>query len=211
MPRIVSRLLEIAYLKILQQNEQTSKRLRSYFSKKYDIDVGMYSYGCFDQWRIARRTVIGRYCSFAKTVRVIDANHPLGHVSSHPSFYEASFGVIPQNLIEAKPLVIGDDVWIGHNALLLPGCKLIGRGAVIAAGAVVTGPVSAYQIVAGVPARHLRSRFDASTIAEIEASRWWTLEREELGEILNRHGLTAFLPNSRMLAEIRELTGSHEN
>src|SRR3546814_9914517 len=73
------------------------------------------------------------------------------------------------------PLIIEDDVWIGHNALILPGCKFIGRGAVIGAGAVVTRNVERYTIVAGNPARKLRDRVSPELNEAIEDRKWWEL------------------------------------
>ncbi len=85
--------------------------------------------------------------------------------------------------LSPEPLIIEDDVWIGHNTVVLPGCKLIGRGAIIGAGSIVTKDVAAYSIVAGNPGRTLRARFDPELIAALEASRWWTLDLPDLAHI----------------------------
>jgi len=159
--------------------------LRDHFRRAYDIDVGLHSYGCFDRWRMPGPLRIGRYCSFARTVRVVDANHPLEAMTSHPMLYERRFGVVDADMIHAAALVIEDDVWVGHNVVILPGCKYIGRGAVIGAGAIVTADVPRYAVVAGVPARPIRMRFDPELAAALDASGWWTLEPPQIRELLD--------------------------
>lgn len=154
--------------------------VRAAFRQRYNIDVGLYSYGCFDRWRLPGPLRIGRYCSFSKTCRVVDANHRLDALTTHPLIYEARFGVVERDTIHAETLVIEDDVWVGHHAIILPGCKFIGRGAVIGAGSIVTHDVPAYSVVTGVPGRVMRQRFDPGTIAAIEASRWWEMDLPQL-------------------------------
>jgi virginiamycin A acetyltransferase len=68
--------------------------------------------------------------------------------------------------------VVGNDVWFGHGATVMPGVR-IGHGAIIAAGAVVTGDVPDYGIVGGNPARLIRTRYDAADIARLLAVAWW--------------------------------------
>jgi acetyltransferase-like isoleucine patch superfamily enzyme len=123
---------------------------------------------------------VGRYCSIANTARTILSNHPMEALTTHPALYERAFGVVQEDLIQDKRLVIEDDVWIGHHAMILPGCKRIGRGAVVGAGAIVTHDVEPYAIVAGNPARKLRDRFPADLAAAIETTRWWELSLDEL-------------------------------
>jgi acetyltransferase-like isoleucine patch superfamily enzyme len=162
----------------------------------------MYSYGCFDRWRVPPRTRIGRYCSFAKSVRLLNANHPFDAMSTHPFLYEAKFGLVAEDRVNPPWLEIGDDVWIGHNAIITPGCKAIGRGAIIGAGAVVTRDVPAYAVMAGTPAKQVRMRFDADTIAALEASRWWDLDRAALGALVKAAPDTVFHPTPANLAAI---------
>lgn len=164
----------------LLKSERTSDYLRHRFRRLHDIDIGKWSYGCFDRWRMSRGTRIGRYCSFANSVRIIDADHPLTALSTHPLFYEAEAGLLGHHVINPRPTVIEDDVWLGHNVTVTPGCKLIGRGAVIAAGAVVTRDVPRYAVVAGMPATVKRYRFTPDVIEAVEATRWWELEPDDL-------------------------------
>jgi acetyltransferase-like isoleucine patch superfamily enzyme len=197
---MVSGLIEKLRIRWLLRDEYESPALRAHFARRWQVEVGLYSYGCFDPWRIPRRTRIGRYCSFAKTARILDANHPIDALTTHPFLYEARFGVIDRDLIDPPWLEIGDDVWISHNATITPGCKAIGRGAIIGAGAVVTHDVAPYAIVAGVPATQLRLRFDADTIAAIEASRWWELDKAGLADLVRRDPAAAYRPGPATLA-----------
>ena len=105
-----------------------------------------------------------RFCSVAAMVRIGAPNHPFARASQHrftyvPEYYWAE---LPRdaNFFEARradACHIGNDVWLGHGAIVLPGNR-VGDGAVIAAGAVVTHDVAPYTIVAGVPARAIRPR-----------------------------------------------------
>ena len=79
--------------------------------------------------------------------------------------------------------MIGHDVWIGHGAIIMPGVT-IGHGAVVAAGAVVTGDVEPHAIVAGVPARFLKWRFEPNVSTRIIALSWWDWEHERLAQAI---------------------------
>ena len=131
---------------------------------------------------------IGQYCSIANRVRINPGNHPWDRVTQHHMTYRRiKFRLDTKDDDEffawrrAHPCIIGHDVWIGHAAVILPGVR-IGTGAVVGAGAVVTKNVDPYQVVAGVPARPLRSRFSDSVIDRILQSRWWDWTRPQLEE-----------------------------
>lgn len=175
-----------------RRNEYESTALRSYFSEKYGIKVGLYTYGCFDRWRIPPGSTIGRYCSIAKSARVLNANHPIQAISTHPYLYDPAFGVVSESHVVETRIVIEDDVWLSHNAVITPSCKRIGRGAIIGAGAVVTGDVPPYAIVAGVPAKIIRYRFDQARIDEIEKSRWWEQDKAGLKRLVTEKKAFAF-------------------
>jgi acetyltransferase-like isoleucine patch superfamily enzyme len=192
-------LLEKVKLFFLKRKQQDSASLRAHFAR-YGIEVGLYSYGCFDRWRMPGPLKIGRYCSFANSVRVITANHPVEALTTHPALYERSFGVVAENLIKPEPLVVEDDVWVGHNVVILPGCKFIGRGAVIGAGSIVTRNIQRYEIVAGVPARHLRQRFSPELAEAVEASGWWQMDMSELAAFVAAHHDVAYGPTPASLA-----------
>lgn len=191
-----------ARLYLMRRREYDNLRLRAFFRREYDIDVGLYSYGCFDRWRMPGPLTIGRYCSISKSVRVSTDNHPVSALTTHPALYERSFGVVAQDQLHPARLVIEDDVWIGHNVVILAGCKHIGRGAVIGAGAIVTRDVAAYAIMAGSPARKLRDRFAPDLAAAIDASRWWEMDLAELRRLMDEQPQTVLAPT---VARVRSL------
>ncbi|MBL7898684.1 MAG: CatB-related O-acetyltransferase [Crocinitomicaceae bacterium] len=80
---------------------------------------------------------------------------------------------------EQEQVVVGNDVWIGTNVVILDGVT-IGNGAVIAAGAVVTKDVAPFEIVGGVPAKHIRFRFTPEEIQKIESTAWWNKDEDWL-------------------------------
>lgn len=174
-------------LYLMKRRQFDNVALRKLFRERYDIDIGMYSYGCFDQWRMPGPIRIGRYCSFASTVRSAPINHPLEAITTHPVLYERKFGVVDADITWDQPLIVEDDVWVAHNVVILPSCKFIGRGAVIGAGAVVTKDVERYAVMVGNPARKIRDRFPADLADAIEASRWWELDTPELRRLLETH------------------------
>lgn len=92
------------------------------------------------------------------------------------------FGGELKTLKEDHEIVVGNDVWVGHGAILL-GEVRVGNGAILAAGSVVTKDVPPYTIVGGVPARPIRKRFSESVIQEVESLRWWDMSDAELERI----------------------------
>jgi len=176
-------MLEKIRIRLWQRDQFRNAKLRAYFRDKFRIDVGYYSYGCFDQWRMPGPIKVGRYCSIANSVRSAPINHPYDAMTTHPALYERKFGVVDDNIHWDDVLVIEDDVWIGHGAILLPGCKYVGRGAIIGAGAIVTRDVPAYSIVAGNPAKKIKDRFEPALVEALEASRWWELDASQLRQL----------------------------
>lgn len=183
----------LARLGVYREDELTSLRLRKRFQRR-GVDVGLYSYGCFDLSRVPAGVTIGRYCSFAPTSQIFLRNHGVGFLGLTAYFYNPTLGVVDDNKIPHARLVIEDDVWFGHNCVLLPGVGRVGRGAVVAAGSVVTKPVPPYAIVAGNPARVVRFRFDDMTIAAIESTRWWTLDIDDLRNLIREQPEMVFSP-----------------
>lgn len=186
---------------LMRRRQFDSEQLRAYFRARHRVEVGLYSFGCFDEWRMPGPMRVGRYCSIANSARSILVNHPLDALTTHPALYERRFGVVDQDMVRDIALVIEDDVWIGHNAMILPGCKLIGRGAVIGAGAIVTHDVPAYAVMAGNPARKLRDRFAPEVVAAIEASRWWELDMAQLADLTRERHTMVFNPSASALED----------
>jgi hypothetical protein len=163
----------------LEGGEMLSASLRQVMRLHHGVDAGLHSYGCFDPSRFSSCD-IGRYVSVGPGVRVFRRNHPADRISLHPYFYNTSLGISQAETMPPRSLQISDDVWIGANAVLLPGCGRIGRGAVIGAGAVVTRDVPDYAVAAGNPARIIRERFSSEVQLALHDTRWWTLPKEEL-------------------------------
>ena len=132
------------------------------------------------------RLTIGRFCSIACGAKFLfnSANHALGSLSTYhfPIFFE-EWGLpvedIPRAWDNKGDIVVGNDVWIGFEAVILAGVT-IGDGAVIGARAVVTRDVPPYTIVGGVPARAIRKRFPDSVIERLLALRWWDWPPERI-------------------------------
>ena len=121
---------------------------------------------------------IGRYCSIAPGVILGDGQHRLDWLTTHP-FIDApqyrmeEHGFLPApERQDAGSTYIGNDVWIGANAIVMKGV-VVGDGAVIGAGAVVTRNVPSYAVAAGVPARILRYRFPLRTVQQLLKLQWW--------------------------------------
>ena len=120
---------------------------------------------------------IGNYCSIARGVSLYEYMHDYQRLST---YYVGRniLGLPLEQEIESKgPIDIGHDVWIGAYAHVMSGVK-VGNGSVIAAGAVVTKDVPPFAIVAGVPARILKYRFDEQTRVRVEALGWWSWDRD---------------------------------
>lgn len=199
---MLRRLVEKARIWLWSRDQNNSLPLRRYFKDHFQIDVGLYSYGCFDPWRFTGPVKVGRYCSVAKTARVIPGNHPYTALTTHPALYESQFGVVEADINLDRELIIEDDVWIGHHALIMPSCSKIGRGAIIGAGAIVTSDVAPYSIMVGAPARQLKMRFSDATIAAIEASQWWKMSTAELREFVKAHPDIVYDPVNKAIPRI---------
>lgn len=122
---------------------------------------------------------IGKYCQLGMNVAIHGTNHPITYMSTYINsrLFEGL-----SNLKNEKSIVIGNDVWVGHAAIILSGVS-IGNGAIIAAGSVVTKDVDPYSIVAGNPARFMRRRFPQTVINEIQELQWWNMSEPELEKI----------------------------
>lgn len=160
--------------------------MRDIFAKYWGVRIGMYTHGsCFIPWTVDPDTEIGRYCSIAEGVRIINGNHPMGLKSTHALFHNPMFGLCPDWIGgPLNPTVIGNDVWIGANAVILPEVNRIGDGAVIGAGAVVNKDVPDYAVVLGNPARVVKYRFAEETIVKLLEEKWWEKDLRELEQDL---------------------------
>lgn len=122
------------------------------------------------------RLVIGAFAQIAHGVRFItaSANHPMGGITTYPFriFDMETAGKYLEENAATGDTVIGPDVWLGFNAMVMPGVR-IGAGAIVAAGAVVAQDVPPFAIVAGNPARVVRVRFGTDEVARLLELAWW--------------------------------------
>lgn len=132
------------------------------------------------------RLRIGKFCSIACGAKFLFncANHSLRSLSTYtfPLFYdewELDKADVASAWDNKGDIVIGNDVWIGFEAVIMAGVH-IGNEAIIGARAVVTKDVAPYTIVGGVPARAIRKRFDDATISRLESLRWWDWSKERI-------------------------------
>ena len=154
-----------------------------------DVTVGDYSY--FAGYNQVYYAVIGKFCSAASFARINTTNHPTyDRIAQHHFTYRSKrfgFGEDDDEFFarrKEKTVTVGNDVWIGHNAVIMPGVT-IGNGAVIGAGAVVTKDVEPYAIVGGVPTKKIKMRFSDDLIAKIEKSSWWDWDHQSIKERLS--------------------------
>jgi acetyltransferase-like isoleucine patch superfamily enzyme len=152
-------------------------------------NIGKHSYGDLTVRHFDHKLTlsIGDYCSFSMgTTILIGGNHNNEWVSTYPFgtiFPEAKKGVDGFDRHYHKDVVIGHDVWIGTNSLILSGVT-VGHGAVVAAGSVVTKDVPPFAVVGGVPAKVIKYRFDEEAIKELLELRWWDWDTEKIREFL---------------------------
>ena len=136
------------------------------------------------------KLIIGKFCSIACGTKFLFnyANHTLKSLSTYtfPLFYE-EWELEKSNITTAwdnkGDIVIGNDVWIGYEAVIMAGVH-IGDGAIIAARAVVTKDVPPYTIVGGTPAKEIRKRFDAKVIQQLLMLKWWDWSADNIRQCL---------------------------
>lgn len=171
----------------------------------YSSRIGKYSYTGknFTMWHAD----VGAFCSISWNVGIGGDNHDYNRVTTHAFLYSPYMGLMGDNESSYERFQghckIGNDVWIGANAVI---CRdlVVGDGAVIAAGAVVTHDVEPYTIVAGVPARPLKKRFDDETVERLLKIRWWEFEDEV---IRNHFSLFNGKPTEEILDHLESLKG----
>jgi phosphonate metabolism protein (transferase hexapeptide repeat family) len=153
-----------------------------------DVTLGDFSY--MERHSEAIYADIGKFCSIAANVRINALEHPMQRLTTHKLTYRPNeyffFHGIDQEFRtrrQSKRVTIGNDVWIGHGAVIMPAIT-IGDGAVIGANAVVTKNVAAYSIVAGVPAKHLRWRFPEAVRERLLTLKWWNWPHERLSQAM---------------------------
>ncbi|MPN15622.1 2,3,4,5-tetrahydropyridine-2,6-dicarboxylate N-acetyltransferase [bioreactor metagenome] len=143
------------------------------------VEIGDYSY--VSPNTVIASGTIGKFTSIGYNCQIGMFEHPINYVSTSPNVYSNRniFGFEETWNEVYKPPYIGNDVWIGSNAVILQGVK-IGDGAIVAAGAVVTKDVEPFSIVGGVPAKFIKKRFNNEKIKQLVDLSWWNLSVEEI-------------------------------
>lgn len=156
-----------------------------------EVEFGDYSYIVGGGQAIYAK--IGKFANIAAVTRINPGNHPTWRASQHHFMYRASnYFADAEDEAEffawrrSNAVTIGHDVWIGHGALVMAGAS-VADGAVVGAGAVVTKDVAPYTIVAGVPAKAIRPRFEGDIAERLQALAWWDWPHDAL-----RHALPDF-------------------
>lgn len=172
----------------------------------YSTEIGDFTYTGknFTSWHCK----IGAFCSISWNVSVGGANHDYKRVTTHSFLYEPSFGFCgdkPGYDRFTDKCVVGNDVWIAAGATICRGVE-IGDGAVVAAGAVVTKDVEPYTIVAGVPARPIKKRFEDEIIDLLRQSEWWNLPAEVIKENIELFNSEPTIDTARQILELRGKT-----
>ncbi|WP_294149514.1 CatB-related O-acetyltransferase [uncultured Clostridium sp.] len=136
------------------------------------------------------RLIIGKFCSIACGAKFIftSANHTMASLSTYPFplFFEewdTPISEVRTSWDNKGDIVIGNDVWIGYEAVIMSGVH-IGDGAIIGTRAVVTKDVEPYTIVGGLPAKPIRKRYGQDAILKLEELRWWDLPYEQIKLLL---------------------------
>lgn len=140
---------------------------------------------------IGDRLIIGKFCAIARGVKFImnGANHEMNGISTFPFFIFGNGWEVERPAADELPYkgdtIIGNDVWIGYDVLIMPGVT-IGDGAIIAARSVVTTNVLPYTIVGGNPAQIVRRRFDEDSVRRLQSIAWWNRSALWISKHLNQ-------------------------
>lgn len=134
------------------------------------------------------KLIIGKFCQIASGVEFVmnGANHQMNAVSTYPFYTLEGWNMeapVPTDMPLKGNTIVGNDVWIGQNAVILPGVH-IGDGAIIGANSIVGSNIEPYSIVIGNPARLLRKRFDSELIALMLRLKWWDKSIEEINALI---------------------------
>lgn len=148
--------------RIKNKHNSTSLKTLTPYSQ---ISVGINTYGDLNinSSNYNSKLIIGNYCSIASEVTfLLNSEHPINNISTYP-FKVKIIGSDCESLSKGD-IIVDDDVWIGHRAIIMSGVH-IGQGAVIGAGAVVTRDIPPYAVVAGVPAKIMKMRFNEDVVS----------------------------------------------
>lgn len=173
--------------KLLGQKEEVFLGKRTHCKKvefgyrcniAYEADVFNSKIGTrtsIGRYTTVRDCIIGNFCAISWNCSLGAKNHPMERASCSGAFFHQRMGLVDKDIkaMDKTPVtVIGNDVWIGCNVVICSGVT-IGDGAIIGAGAIVTKDVEPYSVVVGMPAQHIKYRFDENIRKNLLESKWW--------------------------------------
>ena len=163
------------------------KRVKELHKKypQYDIGRGTYGSPKIFTWDEGATLKIGSFCSIAAGVKIyLGGEHRMDWVTTYPfSVLWKSGRHIMGHPMTKGDVIIGNDVWIGTEAIIMSGVK-IGDGAIVGARAIITKDIEPYSVYGGNPALLLKKRFDENIIQQLLFLEWWNLKNEEIEQIL---------------------------
>nr|WP_240839058.1 CatB-related O-acetyltransferase [Macrococcus sp. PK] len=184
----------------------------TFSATNYFFTMGSFSY---TRSQLPINTIVGRYCSIANNVQRMGVNHPLDQFTTSSLTYQTRGAAILHyerqhdiafkrgniHKAEEKPIVIGNDVWIGQDVLFSSKGVTVNDGAVIAAGSVVTKDVPPYAIVGGNPAKIIRFRFPPEIIQKLLNLKWWQYDYGQFNTITSNDSIIAFIDKIETLKQ----------
>lgn len=181
-----------------------------------------YTMGSFSYTRsiLPVNTIVGRYCSIAPNVTRIEAGHPLDRFTTSNITYvennvalnqfsidqNKDFSTSRINKADNLPIVIGNDVWIGQDVRFSSKGITVGDGAVIAAGSIVTKDVPPYAVVAGIPAKIIKFRFESHIIQKLLNLKWWQYAYTDFNQIQGDTKIELFIDTLETMIAKGELS-----
>lgn len=206
---LIKRSAVLSYIKRLwfrrkwrKQNRHNLTTAKNCFNARW-VTVGNGTYGELDVRHFGNpdeRVVIGNYCSIGPDcVFMTGGEHRYDGVSTYP--FRVKLGLCDNESITRGPIVLEDDVWLGFRCTVMSGVT-IGRGAVVAAGAVVTKDVPPYAIVGGVPAKVIKYRFPETVIAEVNKMNFGALSAQQAADRIDAFDVALTPENAAATVEL---------
>lgn len=188
--------IDVSHVEELDFMVPTEVKKDYWHDPKFEHHVGKYCYGPLAYKYHPYISYVGSFCSFAQGADVV-LNHSTTNITTHPIMFVNAFdrkyddwkeqdwyfpGIHPRGVMgKNSKSKIGNDVWLGRNVIVTNGAN-IGNGVIAAAGAVITKDVPDYAIVAGVPARIIKYRYNPAQIAALNRIAWWDWSDDEIRE-----------------------------
>lgn len=181
--KLLWRILGVDYDQFLRKSDYTLLK----DDKSCTKGLGTYDNGA-KVWRWSKAPlVIGRYCSIAHNVNFLmdEGFHSMSQITNYPFINnlttDTEANKITKSRLQKEGITVGNDVWIGINAVIMPGVK-IGNGVTIAAGSVVNRDVPDYALVAGIPAKLVKMKHSDETIKKLQEIQWWEWSEKKIND-----------------------------